>query len=177
MKEKPCKLCGKKKRYANTSWCYSCYRKREKEKKEEKAKRKLERKQSTKKYQNEIKKKLHNKVWKLMSEYVRLKGADQFGFNTCYTCGAKKHYKELHAGHYKHDKLDFDERNLKPQCVKCNKYYSGRLDVYCEKLTREYGIDWVNQLVVDAWAYKGYSIEEMLEIEKDLKQKLCELKS
>ncbi len=43
MNDKTCKICGGK-RYANLNICYSCYRKREKEKKEEKAKRKLERK-------------------------------------------------------------------------------------------------------------------------------------
>lgn len=171
MAEKTCKICGKK-RYANTSWCYYCYRKREKAKKEEKAKRKLERKQSTKKYQNEIKKKLHNKVWKLMSEYIRSKDADQYGFNYCYTCGEKKHYKELQAGHYKHDRLDFDERNLKPQCSQCNHYNYGRLDVYGEKLANQFGLDWVNKLTADAWKHQGYDIEEMLEIEKDLKEKL-----
>jgi len=168
MNNKPCKICGGK-RYANINLCYSCYLKREKVKKEEKAKRKLERKQSTKKYQNEIKKKLHNKVWKLMSEYIRRKDADQYGFNYCYTCGAKKHYKELNAGHYKHDRLDFDERNLKPQCVKCNQHNSGELDLYAERLIKENGLEWFNKLVSDAWKHKGYDIEEMLEIEKGLK--------
>jgi len=67
---KPCKICGGK-RYANLNICYSCYRKREKEKKEEKAKRKLERKQSTKKYQKEIEDKLMKNCDKLYQEIGR----------------------------------------------------------------------------------------------------------
>ncbi len=172
---KPCKICGGK-RHANINLCFSCYKKREKEKKEEKAIKKLERKQNTKKYQEKIKKTIHNKVWKLMSEYIRKKDADQYGYNYCYTCGEKKHYKELQAGHYKHDRLDFDERNLKPQCGKCNHYNSGELDLYAERLIRENGLEWFNKLVSDSWKHEGYSIEEMLEIEKDLKFKISALK-
>lgn len=84
MNDKPCKICGGK-RYMNTSWCYTCYRKREKEKKEEKAKKKLERKQSTKKYSKEIEKKLMNKCDKLFQEIGR-KMYDKSFFGNTYNC-------------------------------------------------------------------------------------------
>lgn len=70
MNDKPCKICGGK-RYANINICYSCYLKREKVKKEEKAKKKLERKQSTKKYGKKIEKKLMNKCDRLFQEIGR----------------------------------------------------------------------------------------------------------
>lgn len=61
-------------------------------------------------------------------------------------------------------------------CFACNNYHSGRLDVYTVNLIRDYGMDWLNKLSDDAQkASKGkdsYSIEEMLEVEKDLKAKL-----
>ena len=85
MNDKPCKICGAKKRFMNTSWCYSCYRKREKAKKEEKAKRKLERKQSTKKYKKEIEKKLMRKCDKLYQEIGR-KMYDKSFFGNKYCC-------------------------------------------------------------------------------------------
>ena len=169
--KKVCKKCGAK-RYLNTSWCYDCYIKREKEKKKKKEQNKKTIKKTTKKETEKLKKRIHNRVWKLMSQYIRRKDADDFGFNTCYTCGERKHYKELQAGHYKHDKLDFDERNLKPQCVQCNHYKSGKLDVYGEKLANQYGLKWLNKLVADSWQHQGYSIEEMLKIEERLKGEL-----
>jgi hypothetical protein len=117
-------------------------------------------------------KRLHAKAWVLMSKIVRLNGADWRGNNKCYTCGVIKNYKELQAGHFKHDKLDFDERNLKPQCVKCNHFHSGKLDVYAEKLIKEYGLKWFNKLVHDADIHPGYKTEELKTIIVKLKDKL-----
>jgi hypothetical protein len=81
---KTCKICGKK-RYANINLCYSCYRKREKEKREEKAKKKLEKKKTTKKYQKEIVDKLMKKCDKLYQEIGR-KMYDKSFFGDEYNC-------------------------------------------------------------------------------------------
>ena len=117
-KPKTCKLCDKE-RYANTSWCAFHYQQRELEKKLKKKEREEKKAidKVKKKTEKDLKKLIHKRVWKLMSEYIRSKDADQYGFNYCYTCGAKKHWREFHCGHYKHDRLDFDERNLKQQCL------------------------------------------------------------
>jgi len=40
-----------------------------------------------------------NKLWKLVSEYVRRRHADENGYTACYTCGTIKHWKEMDAGH------------------------------------------------------------------------------
>lgn len=81
---KPCKLCSSK-RFANTSWCYKHYREREKAKKEEKAKKKLERHINTKAYQKEIKKKLIKKCDRLFQEIGR-KMYDHSFFGNEYNC-------------------------------------------------------------------------------------------
>jgi hypothetical protein len=172
--DKPCKLCDKK-RFANTSWCWQHFREREKLKKEEKARLKKERKESTKGFEKSLRKKLHNIAWKLMSEWIRRKDANRDGFVECYTCGRMKHYKETNASHYKHDRLDFDERNLKVQCITCNHHNSGELDIYAENLIRDYGLEWFNQLVRDAWAHQVYSCEELKNIIQDLKIKINNL--
>lgn len=171
MNNKPCKLCDKPK-FANTSWCIKHFKEHEKEKQ---IKNKIKKEKSVKvktKTNQQIKKTIHDRVWKLMSKCVRLKYADKQGKCKCYTCDVVKNWKELQAGHFKHDRLDFDERNLKPQCVKCNHFYSGKLDVYAERLIRDYGLKWFNKLVKDAWLHTGYSIEDMLKIEEELKNKL-----
>jgi len=172
--EKECKEC-RCKRYANTNLCYHHYREREKAKKEEKLRLKKIRKESTKGFEKSLRKKLHGMAWKLMSEWIRRKDANADGFIECYTCGRVKHYKETNAGHYKHDRLDFDERNLKCQCVRCNHSNSGELDIYAENLIRDNGLEWFNQLVKDAWAHKGYSVEDLKKIIVDLKEKLSKL--
>ena len=74
--------------------------------------------------------------------------------------------KKWTLGILKHNKLDFDERNLKVQCTTCNRYHQGRLDEYTKRLIDDFGIEWFHQLVKDAWSHQGYSIEEMLEIQK-----------
>jgi hypothetical protein len=168
---KKCKKCEND-RYANTSWCITHFKEHEKEKEKLKAIRKLDRKIQSKGFIENTRKKLHKQMWKLMSLYIRTKDADNNGMVSCYTCGIVKHYKEMDCGHFKHGRLDGDERNLKVQCSKCNRYLSGHLDVYAERLIRDYGLDWFNQLVLDANTHQGYSISELACIIRDLKTKL-----
>ena len=107
-----------------------------------------------------------------MSEWIRRKDANLDGYVECYTCASIKNWKEMNAGHFKHDKLDFDERNLKPQCVTCNKYYSGRLDIYASRLIRENGWEWFQMLEIDAQLYNKYDILRLKNIIDDLSIKL-----
>lgn len=170
-KIKPCKLCEKK-RYANLSWCYQHYREREKLKKEETKSKKLARKLASKGFQESERKRLHKQAWKLMSEYIRRKNANLDGYVYCYTCGNVMHWTQANAGHFKHDRLDFDERNLKEQCVACNLHNSGRLDVYAERLIEENGLEWFKQLCRDANEYNKYDVERLKSIIIDLTNKL-----
>lgn len=140
------------------SLCTACRKIKELEKK---AKHK-----ETKTYQKKRFKTLHAKAWKLISAYVRQLGADSEGFNLCYTCDGRFHYKELHCSHFHHNKLDFDTRNLRPCCPKCNTYMSGNLAIYGTKLAKEYGVDGLEQLRLDANT-TTYTIEDL---EKIIKQ-------
>jgi hypothetical protein len=175
MPGKICKLCKKRQSYANSNYCYTCIKKREKEKKLEKELLKKERKESTKKFQESLRKTLHNKAWKLMSEYIRRKDADWKGNVKCYTCYKTLHWKEAHCSHRWHGRLDFDERNQKPCCVKCNTYLSGNLGEYERHLITDHGLDWSNQLKSDANTHQGYSISDLKAIIGDLKQKIDKL--
>ena len=44
--------------------------------------------------------KLKKKLWTLFSKYIRLRDSDYRGICSCCTCGIKKHYKEMQAGHF-----------------------------------------------------------------------------
>lgn len=72
----------------------------------------------------------------------------------------------MDAGHYIHNKLDYDHRNLKPQCSRCNRFLHGNLGIYGERLTRENSVSWVELLRRDAQAtgnnYKRAELEEII---------------
>lgn len=111
---------------------------------------KLEKHKLTKTYDKKNFKTLHAKCWKLMSLIVRAGEADKDGRVTCFTCNRRFHWTEMDCGHFWHDRLDFDKRNLKPQCVYCNQHLYGNLGNYAERLIEENGMEWYRQLRHDA---------------------------
>jgi hypothetical protein len=100
---------------------------------------------------------LKKKLWKIFSEYVRKKEN-----GVCFTCGVRKDYKEMNAGHYIHkDCLDFDERNVHCQCPRCNLYLSGNLGVYAEKMIDKYGRTEVAILRNQSQVIKKWTVDEL----------------
>jgi hypothetical protein len=85
---------------------------------------------------------LNKKLWKIFSEYIRRKDADINGNVACISCGVKKHFSELHAGHYWPKSvslaLRFDERNVHPQCAGCNTFKHGNLAEYADALEKKW---------------------------------------
>lgn len=67
-------------------------------------------------------------------------------WHVCFTCGKAGN----EAGHYWHNKLDFDPRNLHCQCTYCNHFLSGNLGKYAVKLIDDFGRKWFDQLDRDA---------------------------
>jgi hypothetical protein len=77
---------------------------------------------------------------RVFSQYIRLKYADNKGIVDCYTCGDKKHWTIMQAGHYMkrgHLYLRWDERNVKPQCQTCNEMKYGNIEQYSKRLELE----------------------------------------
>lgn len=85
------------------------------------------------------------------------------------------HWKEAHAGHFKHGKLDFDEMNVNPQCPGCNTYRGGKLDIYALKLIELHGLEAVQELVIRASQQQPYAHQDLIEIIQDLKDKIKSL--
>jgi hypothetical protein len=86
---------------------------------------------------------------KIFSEYVRRSSADEYGNVRCYTCSQKKHWKEMHAGHYvsrQYLATRWDTRNVKSQCAGCNLFGNGRPLDFEERLKSEYGNDLVEKM-------------------------------
>lgn len=164
-KRRNCKICQKP-AMQNRAICWTCELSNRRKKREDKlakqavskAKKKARHEQS-----ESYRKVLFKKAWKLWSEYVRCVSRPEVKTVYCFTCSKPMNPKEAHAGHFHHNKLDFDWRNVHPQCPGCNTYKHGNLAIYAERLIEE-GID-LKQLRRDA-EIKGnaYSIKELHEI-------------
>lgn len=93
---------------------------------------------------------LKKELWKLFSEYVRRKDADENGIATCFTCGRKNPWKMMHAGHYVRASAGlstyFDEQNIHVQCYACNIWRDGNSDEYALRLHEKYGENILNEL-------------------------------
>ncbi len=125
-------------------------------------------------------KSLRKKLWKLVSEYVRRKDADENGYVKCYTCGVERHYKDLDCSHYIHrDALDFEINNLRPTCTRCNRFLHGNLGVYAEKLIKEIGEEEISLMRQRSKQVKKYTIgelEDMIQTYKEALQQLTQEK-
>ena len=121
---------------------------------------------------------LKDKAWKLCSEYSRRKDANKNGTVKCVTCHTRKNWKELHAGHMVHGHYSESylyHKNINPQCVSCNTFKSGNLDVYIEWFIRKHGIDEfykIRKMKNTRWKWTE---EKLIERIQFYEQKLFEL--
>lgn len=98
-------------------------------------------------YDNKSVKELWGIAWKYFSQYIRKKEG-----GICFTCHKISSWSSNHAGHFVHTgsarnwELDFNEKNVHCQCIRCNKFLSGNLAVYAENLETKYGFGIVQEL-------------------------------
>ena len=98
--------------------------------------------------------KLKKELDRVYSIYIRNKYADKDGYCTCVTCGVKKHWKELHNGHFvsrTHNILRWDDRNCHPQCMGCNVFKKGNMVSYSVFMERMYGQGIIQTLEQEHW--------------------------
>jgi hypothetical protein len=92
---------------------------------------------------------------------------------TCFTCGAKidpngkdergvSWKAQMQAGHYKpqgiYKSIKYDPLNVRPQCVRCNKWLHGSLGAYAVALEKGFGFGVLQMLDRRAKLYFDYSI-------------------
>lgn len=77
----------------------------------------------------------------VVSLYVRLSNADEYGNCQCYTCPTNLPYQQMQAGHYisrANLLLRWDViRNIRVQCSGCNCVKHGNLAVFAQNLEKE----------------------------------------
>lgn len=93
---------------------------------------------------------LKKKVWIQFSIFIRTRGADSSGFNACVTCGVRKFWRDLQAGHFIRGRLNanlFEERGCYSQCYSCNVGAQGAVVIYYKKMLEMYGQEVIDELI------------------------------
>ena len=113
-------------------------------------------------------KSLRDKLDRVFSQFIRLRDSDENGTVACVTCGALKHWKEVHAGHFikrQHMSVRWDPRNCAGQCCKCNLYMGGQQDVFAMVILRKHGADVLSELLSmkhEPRKFSRYELEAMI---------------
>ena len=110
------------------------------------------------------------KIDKIFSTYIR-----QRDDGVCFTCGIKKPWKEMQAGHYiprSHNMTRYDERNVNCQCMPCNVWKHGAMDVYALKLQMKFGDDILKELSTLKHQIKQFTTKELGEMLVFYREKL-----
>ena len=122
---------------------------------------------------------LKKKCWKLFSEFIRRKDADEGGTERCYTCLTPKHWKELHAGHAipgRSNAVLFDEEIVKPQCPICNIWKGGQYHIFATNLIKEHSMEWWEAKLEGARRTVKYTQADIEEMIKTYQGKLSDLR-
>ena|SRR5688572_24284643 len=83
-----------------------------------------------------------DKLWKVFSNYIRLRDSDENGNCSCITCGFIGYYTRMDCGHgipRQHKATKFNEHNNHAQCKRCNAFQGGKREVYKEEVNKRYG--------------------------------------
>ena len=104
------------------------------------------------------------KCWTAFSIYIRSSAADKDGIAECVTCGVRKPWKKLQAGHFvpgRGNAILFDERGVHPQCFACNVYKKGNPRSYDRYMRMTYGNQVVDEIDELSTTTRKYTIEEL----------------
>jgi len=122
---------------------------------------------------------LKRKAWDLFSIYIRLRdclrttGSKFFG--ECITCDETLPFTELDAGHFiqgRHNANLFSERGVHAQCRSCNRFKGGKQLEYRRQIVKLYGWEADVELENEAAQIKKFTVEELEELIKSLKEKI-----
>lgn len=107
--------------------------------------------------------KLITKLDHVFSRYIRLRVCDDTGHAECFTCGARRHWKEVDAGHFitraKYS-TRWDPINVQFQCKRCN-MNGGRQFEFGMNIDRTYGQGTAEDIYLKSQGHARYSIDEL----------------
>jgi len=91
----------------------------------------------------------------------------------CVTCGVRKHWKEVDAGHFvsrRHYATRWNAQNVHVQCKSCNGFHAGQNYLMGKYIDRIYGIGTADELINMSRQIKKFS-------NKDLEELICHYKN
>lgn len=111
------------------------------------------------------------------SQYIRLKYANEFGEVKCFTCNFVGFWKQsgIENGHFIGRSvmlLRWLEDNCRPQCIRCNQFMKGNLEVFAAKLGEEI----VSELKKASKQTKRFTIAEIQNIRNHFEELVLKLK-
>jgi NinG protein len=92
---------------------------------------------------------LKKRAWKAFSEFIRKRGADESGFNSCITCGRRDFWKNLQASHFipgRTNSILFLEDNCFPGCYGCNIGRHGAIEDYYPIMLKKVGQERIDEI-------------------------------
>ena len=101
------------------------------------------------------------------SRSIRQQHADQSGWVSCVTCDKRMPWDESQAGHFikrGHSATRWDERNVAPQCPRCNLYLGGAQDEFAAYIVRRLGQEALEDLLRLKHTEKRWRIPELKEL-------------
>lgn len=114
------------------------------------------------------------------SKYIRLRDADSSGYVRCITCGTRKLWKEVDAGHFQTRakySTRWDERNVNAQCKGCNMVNGGQQYVHGLAIDKKFGEGTADELVILSNQIAKLSTREILDLAEEYKNKFEQLES
>jgi hypothetical protein len=123
---------------------------------------------------------LEARLWKVFSEFIRLRDADQNGFCKCFTCSNIRYWRDMDCGHgigRQHKGTKYNEQNNHAQCGKCNGFEGGRSDVYKEEMNRRYGPHTWELMLVASKKPKKYTHFELEALTEHYKREADKLRA
>ena len=116
------------------------------------------------------------KIDKVFHEYIRRRDADNnTGYCNCITCKKPIHFTESDGGHFiSRGRLAtrYDERNVKAQCRKCNRFDFGRQYEFSLALGEQLS----EELLIKSRVICKRSDDEWLDIFNNYNTKLIDIK-
>ena len=110
---------------------------------------------------------LIKKLDSAFSRSIRQHHADFGGWVECVTCSKRMPWEESQAGHFikrGHAATRWDERNVAPQCARCNLYLNGAQDEFAAYIVRTYGQPALEELLRLKRTEKRWRIPELREL-------------
>ena len=117
-----------------------------------------------------------DKAATLLQKLVRLKAADYRGMVTCVTCGHEARWNDgIQGGHYisrTYLSTKLLEKNVHPQCQRCNGFKGGNMSSYALFMLDMYGADFLQELEILKNTPKKYTHDEIDNIIRDLTEQV-----